>query len=43
MQEPYIHDYAVQLVDVWVAVPLLVGLGFGLWKPAKLLWATFSN
>ena len=43
MEEAYIHDYAIQLGDIWMVIPLLVALGFGVWKLAKLLWTPFSS
>ena len=38
----YIHDFAIQ-VPIWVAVVILVGVGFGLWKLAKVVWAAMSD
>ena len=38
----YIHDFAFQ-VPAWVAVVILVGVGFGLWKLAKVVWAAISD
>ena len=43
MQEPYIHDYAIQLGDIWMVIPILLAVGFGVWKLAKLLWAALSD
>ena len=37
-----IHDYALFL-DIWVVVPVLIALGFGLWKLGKIVWAALSH
>ena len=42
MGEQYVHAYAIQ-VPVWVVVPILLVVGFGLWKLAKIVWVALSN
>ena len=36
----YVEDFAIQ---VWVAIPILVAVVFGLWKLVKIVRAGFSN
>jgi hypothetical protein len=39
----YVHDFAIQLFPIWIAVPILIAVVFGLWKLAKIIWAAISN
>ena len=39
----YVHDFAIQVGSIWVAIPILVAVVFGLWKLGKIIWAAFSN
>jgi hypothetical protein len=39
----YVEGFAIQVGSVWVAIPILVAVVFGLWKLVKILWAAFSN
>ena len=38
----YAEGFAFQ-VPIWLAVVILIGVGFGLWKLAKIVWAAISN
>ena len=38
----YVQGFAFQ-VPIWVAVVILIIVGFGLWKLAKVVWAAISN
>jgi hypothetical protein len=35
----YVYGSATQVGSIWVAVPILVAVIFGLWKLAKIVWA----
>jgi hypothetical protein len=39
----FVHDSATQVGSIWVAIPILVVVVFGLWKIGKIIWAAFSN
>jgi len=39
----YVEDFATQIGSVWVAIPILVAVVFGLWKLAKIIRAAISN
>lgn len=39
----YVEDFAIQVGSIWVAIPILVVVVFGLWKLAKIVRAAFSN
>jgi hypothetical protein len=39
----YVQDFAIQVGSIWVAIPVLVAVVFGLWKGAKIVWAAISN
>jgi len=41
MERAYIAGDAIQVG--WVAVPILIAVGFVLWKVAKIISAAFSN
>ena len=43
MGDEYVHGFAIQFLPTWVVVILLVAVGFGLWKLAKIVWAAISN
>lgn len=38
----YVEGFAFQ-IPIWVAVVILIAVGFGLWKLAKIVWAAISN
>lgn len=38
----YVEGFAFQ-VPIWLAVVILIAVGFGLWKLAKVVWAAISN
>jgi len=39
----YVESFAIQVGSIWVAIPILVAVVFGLWKLVKIVWAAFSN
>ncbi len=39
----YVEGFAIQVGSIWVAIPILVAVVFGLWKLVKIVWAAFSN
>jgi hypothetical protein len=39
----YVEDFAIQVGSIWVAIPILVAVVFGLWKLVKIVRAGFSN
>jgi hypothetical protein len=39
----YVEGFASQVGSIWVAIPILVAVVFGLWKLVKIVWAAFSN
>jgi len=39
----YVGGFAIQIGSVWVAIPILVAVVFGLWKLGKIIWAAISN
>ena len=39
----YIEHFAIQVGSIWLAIPLLAALVFGLWKLARIVWAALSN
>jgi hypothetical protein len=41
--DEYIQDYAIQFFPTWLAVVILIAVGFGLWKVAKIVWAAISK
>jgi len=41
--DEFIQDFAVQLFPAWVAVVILIVVGFGLWKLAKIMRAARSR
>ena len=43
MGDGYVDGYAIQVLDIWVLVPILLVVGFGFWKLVKILWAAFLN
>jgi hypothetical protein len=38
----YVEDFANQVGSVWVAIPILVAVVFGLWKLGKIIWAAIA-
>jgi hypothetical protein len=36
----YVQDFAVQFFPTWLAAAIVVAVLFGLWKLAKIAWAT---
>ena len=39
----YVEGFAIQVGSIWLAIPILVAVVFGLWKLVKIVWAAFSN
>lgn len=39
----YVQDFAIQFFPTWVAVVILIAVVFGLWKLAKIVWASISK
>ena len=39
----YVEGFAIQVGSIWVAIPILVAVVFGVWKLVKIVWAAFSN
>ena len=39
----YVEGFAIQVGSVWVAIPILVVVVFGLWKLGKIIWAAISH
>ena len=39
----YVEGFAIQVGSIWVAIPILVAVVFGLWKLVKIIWVAFSN
>jgi hypothetical protein len=39
----YVEGFAIQVGSIWVAIPILIVVVFGLWKLGKVVWAAFSN
>jgi hypothetical protein len=39
----YVEGFALQVGSIWVVIPILIAVGFGIWKLAKMVWAAFSN
>ena len=39
----YVEGFATQVGSIWVAIPILVAVVFGLWKLAKIIRAALSN
>lgn len=39
----YVQDFAIQIGSVWMVIPILVVVVFGLWKLVKIVWAAFSH
>ena len=39
----YVEGFAIQVGSIWVAIPILIAVVFGLWKLVKIVWAAFSN
>ena len=39
----YVHGSVTQVGSIWVAVPILVAVVFGLWKLGKIIWAQFQT
>ena len=39
----YVDDFVVQVGSIWVAIPILVAVVFGLWKLVKIIWAALSH
>jgi hypothetical protein len=38
----YVEGFAIQVGSVWVAIPILVAVVFGLWKLGKIIWAAIA-
>ena len=38
-----VEGFAIQVGSIWVAIPILAAVLFGLWKLVKIVWAAFSN
>ena len=41
--DEYVQDFAIQFFPTWLAVVILIAVGFGLWRLAKIVWAAISN
>jgi hypothetical protein len=39
----YVEDSVIQVGSIWVAIPILVAVVFGLWKLVKVIWTARSN
>ena len=39
----HVEGFAIQVGSIWVAIPILIVVVFGLWKLAKIVGAAFSN
>jgi hypothetical protein len=39
----YVSDFAIQIGSIWVVIPILIAVVFGLWKVVKIVWAAFSH
>jgi hypothetical protein len=39
----YVQGFAIQVGDIWVVIPILIALGFGLWKLVKIVLAAISH
>lgn len=39
----YVQDFAIQVFPTWLGVVILIAVGFGLWKLAKIAWAAISS
>jgi hypothetical protein len=39
----YVEGFAIQIGSIWLAIPILIAVVFGLWKVVKIVWAAFSN
>jgi hypothetical protein len=39
----YVEGFAIQVGSIWVAIPILVAVVFGLWKLVKIVRAGFSH
>lgn len=39
----YVEGFALQVGSIWVVIPILVAVVFGIWKLAKMVWGAFSN
>jgi hypothetical protein len=39
----YVESFAIQVGSIWVVIPILVAVLFGLWKLVKIVRAASSN
>jgi hypothetical protein len=39
----YVDGFAIQIGSVWVVIPILVAVVFGLWKLGRIIRAAISN
>ncbi len=39
----YVEGFAIQIGSIWLAIPILIAVVFGLWKVVKIVWAAFSS
>jgi hypothetical protein len=39
----YVEGFAIQIGSIWLAIPILIAVVFGLWKVVKIVWEAFSN